>query len=964
MAWVALLVLSFVSCPTLFGRSDDDEDNSGAPSDGSEEVEGEDDPRDATDSGLLDIDGDGLSDEEERRYNTNPSMIDTDGDGFSDFEEVVTYNFNPEVPYRFNPLVADVPKLEIAISNYPEIELSYTTTDGVEESYSTSESFDVTTSGTTSYTDSVSRSVEETHTTGVSTEAGYSTTDGYGVSVTGSYEYSHATTNQSSYSYSESQTEEMHNGYEETRGNVSSSSMSTEGGRLAVTASLTNTGNVAFAIESLMLSAYTVNYYDPTELAPIASLSLDGQSFPLPTMPPNGQNNTLEDVIFSTDSLTVDTTLELLRSAGSLQLRTVGYELTDADGSSYFHEIQEVQTKCAAIIVDFGPGRGEQKRYLVATNLYDENRSITAEEAMEVLEIPYELSSGGLVTVDGVGTNEATGSYWKVLYGDGRQLDIYAAQDDSYQFNDFTLIGGSVLQLVYISDPDGDGLGAREEAIYRTDPRNDDSDGDGLSDGEEIYGWDLELSGSARRVHSDPMSPDTDGDGKSDREEQIDGTNPNPPIELTRLTADADNDLRTITVQWDQLDPTDYPGLLLLRQKGRPVVAVPEDGESYAQGDRLGTSTEEQAEVAAVLGAAAGASADGSFPAELVDTGPESQDSPDSFSIDEWGTTYHYTMYLLAQNGSYLYAGSTTAVTGSAPLADVRDLVALEDQPNHDSVKFQFTSPPSPPCDKIVVLRSKSVGAIDTIDLVNGTSYEVGYTIEEADGLVAVAAEIAPRTDLTSWTDTGAADGVERPLPWETYYYRFVSATESLVYTSGVTASASPKDAYVTTETTLTDIHVVDGTEGGDEEIRIDAWFAPLPGSWVKILRGYEFFSRWTGPDKPSEWDLGSEEYEVDAPLDDYRTLLVPGQRFQFRAFVYENDGGEEHAYDDGDDNLGEIALPDFTFAYDSLPWGFQCGSDRGDPTRPITKEMEFQGSDAEVRLTFEFRFDMDYDGR
>ena len=66
-------------------------------------------------------------------------------------------------------------------------------------------------------------------------------------------------------------------------------------------------------------------------------------------------------------------------------------------------------------------------------------------------------------------------------------------------------------------DSDGDGLTDWEEIhIYGTDPYNPDTDGDGLSDYEEvkIYG-------------TDPLNPDTDYDGLSDYEEvRIYGTDP------------------------------------------------------------------------------------------------------------------------------------------------------------------------------------------------------------------------------------------------------------------------------------------------------------------------------------------------------------------------------------------------------------------------------------------------------
>jgi len=68
-------------------------------------------------------------------------------------------------------------------------------------------------------------------------------------------------------------------------------------------------------------------------------------------------------------------------------------------------------------------------------------------------------------------------------------------------------------------DTDGDGLSDGEEVNnYGTDPTTSDTDGDGLSDGEEL-----------RKYSTDPTTPDTDGDGLSDGEEASGETNPTDP---------------------------------------------------------------------------------------------------------------------------------------------------------------------------------------------------------------------------------------------------------------------------------------------------------------------------------------------------------------------------------------------------------------------------------------------------
>jgi len=76
-------------------------------------------------------------------------------------------------------------------------------------------------------------------------------------------------------------------------------------------------------------------------------------------------------------------------------------------------------------------------------------------------------------------------------------------------------------------DKDGDGLEDDREEELGTDPNNWDSDGDDLSDGDEIIVW-----------KTDPLNPDTDGDSFKDGEEIKNGFRPDGSGRIFEIPAE------------------------------------------------------------------------------------------------------------------------------------------------------------------------------------------------------------------------------------------------------------------------------------------------------------------------------------------------------------------------------------------------------------------------------------------
>jgi outer membrane protein OmpA-like peptidoglycan-associated protein len=151
----------------------------------------------------------------------------------------------------------------------------------------------------------------------------------------------------------------------------------------------------------------------------------------------------------------------------------------------------------------------------------------------------------------GVGVQWRLDEQWSADIQAGQNMvfdsDVLPTTDDASDGYINLLVGVRFSAGSGDRDDDGDGLTNAEEKALGTDPRNPDTDGDGLNDGEEV-----------KTYRTDPKNPDTDGDGIADGMEVKDShTDP--------TKADTDGDGLNDAEEWDT------PGTIDLL---RPPVAV------------------------------------------------------------------------------------------------------------------------------------------------------------------------------------------------------------------------------------------------------------------------------------------------------------------------------------------------------------------------------------------------------
>lgn len=529
----------------------------------------------------VDSDGDSISNgtsnsqlwdgDEVNRWGTSPSIDDTDGDNRSDFDEIISN--------ATNPLVAQVPSIGVDVDGLMRVNLDIAYEEANAQDLSISQGYSLARSQGASRTDATStmNTVEETRS--VSVEAGFS---GWKASakVTASYSKTNTVSNGSSSSVTADSSQSAQRDYERALSNSLSFTESVSSAAITMGLDISNPSDISYTLTNLSVGVYQWNPgAEKFELLATLEPTLD--EFNL------APGDTRPTQMLEAKDVSVPLARELLREQKSLFFQVNNYDLENAQGLNFVFLEEVTQNRTGSVVIDFGDGTIE--RYRVATNVSRNPDGSLAGVPLrtvfeDYLEIPYETELWDPemppeTLADKAGT-EALVKVRDVASTDGGAdelgawvifTDIADLQGTYKSFGDAILQRGEHITIAYVRDRDRDGLFDREEDFHGSSDTEADTDGDGLTDFEEVReGWTVELVGvanSSRRVFSDPTTDDDDLDGLTDAQERMAGTDPQ--------NADTDGDFVVDGLDARPLDrANDPPQIELVLANNDPFVTL------------------------------------------------------------------------------------------------------------------------------------------------------------------------------------------------------------------------------------------------------------------------------------------------------------------------------------------------------------------------------------------------------
>ena len=465
-----------------------------------------------------DNDGDGLTNYEERYvYFTNAELFDTDGDGVSDYQEIQDNR---------NPLVADVPDFSFTAISYPVMVATY--------SKSVTEQTDrtISTGGDYSESSAFTSSQELNWSAELAIMVGgeYSWGKDGGAKVSGSITGTVGTGG--SVSFSQERSTSMSKNWDDAQTYSKSVGTTFSGGTIAMELLFTNNTSQEIILDNPVMRLTTKGTTNSTLSTQIGEMSLEsGTQVDIPAK--IGNTPGTQKRIFTATINNPDLFDLIAKQSNGLtvQLQNVRFVSSLAGMDTLMNN---VYNRTTLVNVDFGyykPGETLVKKYVAARNRYNDfyttqqDRYVSASLADVIKTVNVNATTGvnneiaGIQSIDGLANGDVTKGSWGVVTQNRTEADSVTVYSTSASYDpaNITVSDKSVVTVVYSADADSDGLPDRLEMALGTDYKNPDSDNDGLTDGQEVFGW--KAAGQDTVWKTNPLRYDTDNDGLSDKDD-------------------------------------------------------------------------------------------------------------------------------------------------------------------------------------------------------------------------------------------------------------------------------------------------------------------------------------------------------------------------------------------------------------------------------------------------------------
>jgi hypothetical protein len=489
-----------------------------------------------------------------RTVPTSPTSADTDGDGRSDRKELQED--------KRSPRVADVPQLQVMVTGAPQLTINNKKTSTLATMDQALDSTETTHSVSTTNSFEIGGKLGASHNWGKPETDGGNKPRAQSKNTTGVHKIVkespkpiNETTGElsGSYSHSKETTDAIAHKVETIHQTVQTNSDEIEGYTLKTSVTLTNVSETpltATVTDLVINCVYQVP--DGTSAPQTGYLEMK----PDPAMTPwaiGPKSYTTIIVSGKEDSASgAEEMTNVIASGGPIKFTVAQCSIKGSNDASVANMMETVMQNTSCIVVDYGPydnpdsptaiANPKPEAYYVATNIprlmpdSTVKNGLTLAEALAQVGISaadhdYEVDDNGrLIQFQGwpadLDTDTDTdphpnGGWFVKSTSDSLTPDPENPGFATYERFDTIWLAGAkpeigsapdFVELYWMDDQDGDGLLDTVEVSYGTDPAKTDTDGDGLSDFDEIAGFPAD----APVYYTCPLQADTDGDGLRD----------------------------------------------------------------------------------------------------------------------------------------------------------------------------------------------------------------------------------------------------------------------------------------------------------------------------------------------------------------------------------------------------------------------------------------------------------------